>query len=96
MPRNIFKGTPNLLEGDHWEFSFDDRPTNLTWSWRQIGENGLTIECSAAYADLSEAVNDAVSRGFVPGTGNWVVRGVPVTPRAAARLSLSAWETAQV
>jgi hypothetical protein len=85
----VFEGAPGILEREHWEFSFDSRPTNLTWSWRQVGEKGRTVLKSAAFADLKRAVDDAVSGGFSPGAGNWVVRGVPVTMRAALRRTLS-------
>ena len=88
-PAGVFEGASGILEREHWEFSFDSRPTNLTWSWRQVGEMGRTVRKSAAYADLRLAVNDAVSRGFSPAAGNWVVRGVPMTIRAALRRALS-------
>ena len=86
----VFEGAPGVLEREHWEFSFDSRPTNRTWSWRQVGESGRTVRRSAAYADLRLAVNDAVSLGFSSAAGNWVVRGVPLTMRAALRRTLSA------
>ena len=77
----VVVGAPGSLEREHWEFSFDSRPTNLSWSWRQVGASGGAIARSAAFADLRLAVDDAVARGFSPGSGDWVVRGIPVTPR---------------
>jgi len=78
------QGGRGCLEREHWEFFIDSRPTNLTWSWRQVGAKGLVIAKSAAFADLRFAVNDAVGRGFSPGAGNWVVR-VPIRARSLAR-----------
>jgi hypothetical protein len=85
----VFEGAPGILEREHWEFSFDSRPTNLTWSWRHVGDRGRTVRKSAAFADLRLAVNDASSHGFSPAAGNWVVRGVPMSMRAALRSALS-------
>ena len=85
----VFEGAPGILEREHWEFSFDGRPTNRTWAWRQVGDKGYTVRKSAAFADLKLAVDDAVRRGFSPAEGNWVVRGVPITMRAALRRALS-------
>ena len=79
-------GAPGSLECEHWEFSFDSRPTNLSWSWRQVSPGGGAIARSAGFADLRLAVDDAVVRGFSPGSGNWVFRGIPVTARSVARL----------
>jgi hypothetical protein len=78
------QGGPDALEHEHWEFSFDSRPTNLTWSWRLVCEKGRTVERSTAFADLRWAVNDAIKRGFSPASGDWVFRGVPLRPRALA------------
>ena len=88
-PVGVFEGASGVLECEHWEFSFDSRPTNLTWSWRQVGDMGRTVRKSAAYADLRLAVNDAVSLGFSPAAGNWVVRGVPMTMRPALRRTVT-------
>lgn len=79
-----FQGGPDSLEREHWEFSFDSRLTNLTWSWRLVCDKGRSVERSFAFADLRLAVDDAIKRGFSPAAGNWVVRGVPVRPRAPA------------
>ena len=89
MRAGTFEGAPGNLEREHWEFSFDSRSTNQTWSWRQVGEKGRVLRKSAAFADLSLAVDDAVSHGFSTAVGNWVVRGVPITMRAALRRTLS-------
>ena len=78
------QGGSDSLERRHWEFSFDSRPTNLTWSWRLVDDKGRTAEKSIAFADLRSAVDDAVKRGFSPDSGDWVVRGVLVRPRAPA------------
>ena len=80
-----FEGAPGTLEREHWEFSFDSRPTNLTWSWRQVCANGDSVRKSFPFADLRLAVSDAVGRGFSPGSGDWVVRGMPMTARSVAR-----------
>jgi hypothetical protein len=87
---SVFQGTPHALGREHWEFSYDSRPTNLTWSWRQVSAKGHTIGSSAAFADLRLAVNDAVRRGFSPDSGDWVIRGLPMTARSAAPRALSA------
>jgi len=78
------QGEPDCLERGHWEFSFDSRPTNLTWSWRLVCDKGLSAERSFAFADLRSAVDDAIKRGFSPASGLWVVRGIPVRLRAPA------------
>jgi hypothetical protein len=78
-------GSREILDREHWEFSFDSRPTNLSWSWRQISAKGGCIARSAAFADLRLAVDDAVTRGFSPGSGNWVVRGIRVMARPVAQ-----------
>jgi hypothetical protein len=77
------QGAPDSLARGHWEFSFDSRPTNLTWSWRLVCDKGRSVERSMAFADLRLAVDNAVKRGFSPASGNWVVRGVLVRPRTA-------------
>ena len=77
----VVVGAPGSLEHEHWEFSFDSRPSNLSWSWRQVSASGGAIARSAAFAELRLAVDDAVARGFSPGSGDWVVRGIPVTHR---------------
>ena len=82
---SVFAGAPGAREREHWEFSFDSRSTNLTWSWRRVCAKGRAIGRSAAFADLRLAVNDAVGRGFLPGSGDWVVRGMPMTARPVAR-----------
>ena len=82
----VVVGAPGSLEREHWEFSFDSRPSNLSWSWRQVSASGGAKARSAAFSELRLAVDDAVARGFSPGSGNWVFRGIPVTARSGARL----------
>jgi hypothetical protein len=78
------QGGSDSLERRHWEFSFDNRPTNQTWSWRLVCDEGRSVERSIAFKDLRCAVDDAIKRGFSPASGDWVVRGVPLQPRPAA------------
>ena len=95
----VVVGALGFFDREHWEFSFDSRPTNLSWSWRQVSARGGAIARSGPFSDLRLAVEDAVVRGFSPSSGNWVFRGIPVTARSAARLqaiTVSAEGTAEV
>ena len=84
MPGSI-EGAPGILEAEHWEFCFDARPANHTWSWRHVGEEGWILGKSAAYTDLRRTISDAASRGFSPAAGNWVFRGMPMQVQSVAR-----------
>ena len=63
------------LEGEYWEFAYDSRPTNSTWSWRHVAADGGTDSKSGAFKDFGEATVDALSNGFSPKQCKYVVRG---------------------
>src|SRR5262245_37502272 len=81
---SFFEGNPGVSDRAHWRFTFDSRPTNLSWSWREVDANGGTAQWSGPFSELKSAVNDAVRCGFSPASGEWMVRGVPMRRRRDA------------